>query len=111
VRHYPIASRGYWREGQLRQLGFERVEAIVYHIEPQLSLIISGGYLGFLPDHYAEAWEARGQIRRLPASVASYTCRFEVMTRRGSRQTELSKTFIADLRACYRQKPARKAAG
>jgi len=28
------------------------------------------------------------------------------MTRRGSRLTELSKTFIADLRACYRQKSA-----
>ncbi len=106
VRGYPIASRGYWREGQLRELGFERVEAIVYHIEPQLSLIMSGGYLGFLPDHYAAPWMANGQIRKIPDGVASYTCSFEVMTRRGSRLTELSKTFIADLRACYRQKSA-----
>jgi DNA-binding transcriptional LysR family regulator len=108
VRRYPIASRGYWREGQLRDLGFERVEAIVYNIEPQLSLIRSGGYLGFLPDHYAEAWVASNQIRRFPAKVGSYTCSFEIITRRGGRQTELTKTFITDLRACYREKAERK---
>lgn len=111
VRRYPIASRGYWREGQLRDLGFERVEAIVYNIEPQLSLIMSGGYLGFLPDHYAQAWLASGQIKKLPAKVASYTCSFEIMTRRGGRKTELTKTFITDLRACYRQKSESKMAG
>jgi DNA-binding transcriptional LysR family regulator len=110
VRRFPIASRGYWREGQLRELGFERVEAVVYHIEPQLALIMSGGYLGFLPDHYAEAWAASGRIRKIPAGVASYTCSFEIMTRRGGRQTELTRTFITDLRACYRQAPETKAA-
>lgn len=107
VRRFPIASRGYWREGQLRQIGFEKIEAIVYQIEPQLSLIMSGGYLGFLPDHYARVWEEGGQIKRFPSSTASYTCAFEIMTRRGGRHTELVKTFITDLRACYRQKTAR----
>jgi DNA-binding transcriptional LysR family regulator len=110
VRRYPIASRGYWREGQLRDLGFERVEAVVYNIEPQLSLIMSGGYLGFLPDHYAEAWLANGRVRKFPSKVASYTCNFEIMTRHGGRQTELTKTFVTDLRACYRQKAKRAAA-
>jgi DNA-binding transcriptional LysR family regulator len=76
-------------------------------IEPQLSLIVSGGYLGFLPDHYARIWEEGGRIRRFPSSIASYTCAFEIMTRRGGRHTDLVKTFITDLRACYRQKTAR----
>jgi DNA-binding transcriptional LysR family regulator len=102
VRTFPVSSRGYWREGQLRQMGFEQVEAIVYHIEPQLSLIMSGGYLGFLPDHYAKAWVERGDIRRVQTELGSYTCAFEIITRRGDRATELTRTFITDLKACYR---------
>ena len=110
VRGFPISSRGYWREGQLRQLGFEHVEAVVYHIEPQLSLIMSGGYLGFLPDHYARAWEEQGHIRKVRTELGSYTCAFEIMTRRGDRTTELTRTFITDLRACYRDAAGRKPA-
>jgi DNA-binding transcriptional LysR family regulator len=110
IRHLPIASRGYWREGQLRQLGFENVNAIVYNIEPQLTLILSGEYLGFLPDHYAQAWESLGRIRRFPRSVASYTCSFELMTRRGSRQTDLTRSFISDLCECYHQESSPKTA-
>jgi DNA-binding transcriptional LysR family regulator len=106
VRNYPIASRGYWREGQLRQMGFERIEAIVYHIEPQLSLIMSGGYLGFLPDHFAKSWEASGHVRKIAADTITYTCAFEIITRRGVRRTELVDTFLADLRASYREVPA-----
>jgi DNA-binding transcriptional LysR family regulator len=102
VKTFPISSRGYWREGQLRQMGFERIEAVVYHIEPQLSLIMSGGYLGFLPDHYARAWEDQGHIRRINTDVGSYSCSFEIITRRGDRLTDVTRTFITDLRACYR---------
>jgi DNA-binding transcriptional LysR family regulator len=106
VRKYPIASRGYWREGQLRQMGFERIEAIVYHIEPQLSLIMSGGYLGFLPDHFAKIWEANGHIRKIAADTITYTCAFEIITRRRTRRTELVDTFLGDLRTSYRQAAA-----
>jgi DNA-binding transcriptional LysR family regulator len=107
VRTYPISSRGYWREGQLRQMGFEQVEAIVYNIEPQLSLIMSGGYLGFLPDHYAKAWQEKGDIRTVKTELGSYTCAFEIITRRGERTTELTRTFITDLKACYRPEAAK----
>jgi len=105
VKLQPISSRGYWREGQLRQLGFERVEAVVYHIEPQLSLIMSGGYLGFLPDHYARFWEERGDIRRITTEIGKYVCDFDIITRRGDKSTDLTRTFITDLRACYRSPP------
>ena len=104
VKAYPVSSRGYWREGQLRELGFDQVEAVVYNIEPQLSLIMSGSYLGFLPDHYAKAWEDKKEIRRIRTEIGSYSCAFEIITRRGDRTTELTRTFITDLRACYRAK-------
>jgi len=99
---FPVSSRGYWREGQLRQMGFERIEAVVYHIEPQLSLIMSGAYLGFLPDHYARAWESSGKIRCINRDEVSYTCSFDIITRRGDRTTDVTQTFITDLKACYR---------
>ena len=111
---HPVASRGYWREGQLGQMGFERVEAVVYNIEPQLNLIMSGGYLGFLPDHFARAWAEQNVIRKVRTEPGSYTCAFEIITRRGDRSTEVARTFIDDLRSCYRgggdKKPPGRAA-
>ena len=61
----PIVSRGYWRNEYRKSLGFNKVAAVVYQIEPQLISIMSGRYIGFLPLHYAEKWVDDGKLRRL----------------------------------------------
>jgi DNA-binding transcriptional LysR family regulator len=53
---------------------------------------VSGRFLGFLPDHYAEAFVRAGRMRAVQPELFHYACRFSAITRRSpapSRATEL----------------------
>ena len=40
-------------------------------MEAQLILVLSGAYIGYLPEHYAQAWADKGDLRvLLPATLA-----------------------------------------
>ena len=98
VRAEVIVSRGYWRQEFVTNLGFENIGALVYQIEPQLLLIRSGEYLGFLPDHYAQSWVAAGQLRAVLPKAVSYTCTFDLVTRKGTEASRMVTTFLGLLR-------------
>jgi LysR family transcriptional regulator, transcriptional activator for bauABCD operon len=98
ARAEGIVSRGYWRQEFVTNLGFENIGALVYQIEPQLLLIRSGEYLGFLPDHYAQRWVDAGQLRAVLPKAISYTCTFDLITRKGAQPSRMVQTFLAMLR-------------
>lgn len=94
VLDQPIVSRGYWREEFVRNLGFENIGAVVYQIEPQLILVLSGQYLGFLPDHSAQRWVEAGKLRAISPNSIRYRCSFDLVTRRGEKPSRLTSTFL-----------------
>lgn len=98
VRTQVIVSRGYWREEFVRNLGFENIGALVYQIEPQLILILSGAYLGFLPDHYAAPWVREGRLRAISPGAISYRCTFDLITRRDAAAAPMVQAFLRALR-------------
>lgn len=49
-------------------------EARAYEQEASVLLILSGRYLGFLPDHYARPFESEGQLVRVPVATMEYAC-------------------------------------
>jgi DNA-binding transcriptional LysR family regulator len=102
LREEEIVSRGYWREEFARNLGFERIGALVYQIEPQLILILSGVYLGFLPDHYARPWVEAGDLRAISPKSVSYTCTFDLVTRKGEPGSRMLTTFLTKLRHTHK---------
>ena len=97
----PIVSRGYWRNEYRKSLGFNRVAAVVYQIEPQLISIMSGRYIGFLPLHYAEKWVRDGDLRHLGAEVISYDCVFDLLQKKGHRRTQVEEAFVRSLKDVY----------
>ncbi|MDE0305185.1 MAG: LysR family transcriptional regulator [Albidovulum sp.] len=101
LKDEPVVIRGYWRNEYRRNLGFNRVAAIVYQIEPQLIAILSGRYIGFLPLHYAAKWVDDGQLRRLRADEIQYSCVFDLIRRRGQRPTQVVDSFVRNLRTVY----------
>ena len=101
LRNEPIVSRGYWRDEHRKALGFNNVAAVVYQIEPQLISVMSGCYIGFLPEHYAWSWIESGVLRRLAADAVLYICVFDMILRTGYRQTQVVETFAGDLRNAY----------
>ncbi len=101
LRQEQIVSRGYWRDEYRKNLGFNNVAAVVYQIEPQLILVRSGHYVGFLPDHLAQWWVDAGKLRCLAPDRVSYTCEFSLALRKGYRKTRVIGTFLEDITEAY----------
>jgi DNA-binding transcriptional LysR family regulator len=64
-------------------------------------LVLSGLYLGFLPDHYAAPFVAAGQLRAINAPLLRYECRFSAIWRRMPPPPRLTQAFVACLIACH----------
>ncbi len=57
------------------------------------TLILSGKFLGFLPDHYAELFERRGQMRALRPALFRYPCNFVSLLRHSPRPSRAVQAF------------------
>lgn len=83
IRHFAFAGLGYHspnmelshREGLTRQATASDQESVAI-------FILSGDFLGFLPDHYASTFVQQGQMRALGEGLLGYPCRFAMIVRR-----------------------------
>ena len=107
IRAYRVVARGYWRRADLSRIGIEREAASVDNMEAQAILILSGAYLGYLPEHYAAAWQAQGLVRSLLPEELAYESLFVLITRRGSASVAVVRQFVDDLIQSLRGSPAR----
>ena len=94
VLELPFVQRGYLRNKTSRQNAFRDIAATVIQIEPQLLLIRSGQYVGFLPDHLAERWCAKGELRRFELPDLTYSAQFFLFTARDNRNSSLVTALI-----------------
>lgn len=99
IRACRIIARSYWHRADISRLGVAREAATVDTMEAQVTLILSGGYLGYLPEHYAAAWVGKGEMRCLLPQQLSYAAPFSLILRRGAAGLPLVREFVADLRA------------
>lgn len=102
VTREPAAGRTYWRSSHRNNKVFVNTKATADAIEPQLILILSGSYIGFLPDHYARPWVETGTLRRILPEYFSYTVDFHLITKEGLRRNPIVNTFLSDLRMSFR---------
>lgn len=83
-----------------RRFGLRR-SAMVNDQEAVALLVRSGGYVGFLPEHYAASFVAQGLMRRVGLAEMGYTVDFVAVTRAGAAATRLTQTFLAELAAAH----------
>lgn len=62
------------------------------------TFVLSGQYLGFLPDHYAEPFVQKGLMRAIAPAVLRYTCQFSVILRQSPKPLRLTNAFMQALR-------------
>lgn len=60
-------------------------------------LVMTGSYLGFLPDHFALHWVQQGQLQELMPKVFSYHIRFSAITRADRKDSRLIRSFLREL--------------
>lgn len=66
-------------------------------------LILSGRYVGFLPDHYAEAFVRDGLIERVAHPECMYGVRFVAITRRSPEPSRPVRAFLDALAGAHDQ--------
>lgn len=91
-----FVTRRYWNQHLLTRRGFSGSRASVESMEAQLILILSGKYIGYLPEHCAQSWVAQGRLRRLAPEQYHYCADFSLIYRRG-RSREVPIRVLRDL--------------
>lgn len=95
---FAFVSRGYLRESQQPSyIDNLRTAAIVHTMEAAAMLILSGKYIGYLPDHFARRWEDTNEMTRVLPSITSHTVPFGVMHRRDQKLSRGAKLLIDHL--------------
>ncbi len=62
-------------------------------------LILTGRYIGYLPDHYATFWVQQGRLRALKPSKRFYDLSLATVTRKGRRPHLVLESFLEALEA------------
>jgi LysR family transcriptional regulator, transcriptional activator for bauABCD operon len=65
-----------------------------YEQEAIATLVLSGQYLGFLPDHYAESFLRARRLRAVHPERFRYSCRFASVVRRSPEPSRAVRAFV-----------------
>ncbi|MDP3650362.1 MAG: LysR family transcriptional regulator [Rhodoferax sp.] len=98
LRAHPFAGLGYHSPNMdiSQQVRLPR-KATGYDQESIATLILSGQYLGFLPDHYAEAFMRTARMRPIRPELFRYPCSFFSIVRRSPQASRVTRAFEACL--------------
>ena len=94
LREQPLAALGYHSPNMMlaHERGLTRA-ATASDQEAVALLVLSGGFVGFLPDHYAEPFVKAGRLRAVAPATLNYRCRYAAITRRGQRLSRAARAF------------------
>jgi DNA-binding transcriptional LysR family regulator len=87
--------RGYLRESQVVQqhVSFNYC-ATAQSLEGIAQLILTGQYVGYLPEHYAATWQRSRRMQCVLPEAMSYDVHFKVIAPRNRRRTRAAEAFI-----------------
>ncbi|WP_342642916.1 LysR family transcriptional regulator [Rhodoligotrophos ferricapiens] len=75
---------------------------MVHNMESAAILILSGRFIGFLPEHYAQHWEARGDMRPIKTQQYFYDNLFYNIRRNSEKQSRIISQFSKDLKSAHK---------
>ncbi|WP_223881579.1 LysR family transcriptional regulator [Affinibrenneria salicis] len=104
VTQFGIVSRTYWSASDLGKRGFKHSTASVDSMEAQLILILSGKYVGYLPEHYALRWVKEQRLRALLPTEFGFQAPFFMFFRRGRSKEVFIRAMRDLLKTRTRQK-------
>ncbi|MBZ8117073.1 LysR family transcriptional regulator [Roseovarius sp. LXJ103] len=84
VERHPWAHRGYWSRRRQKSYTPSDLDRFVHEIEAQILLVLSGAYLGLLPEHQAASFVAAGRLRKLAFEARNFACTMQTVTRAGA---------------------------
>ncbi len=106
LRAWPFAGLGYHSPNmELSHSARLPRKATGFDQESIATLVLSGRYLGFLPDHYAEAFERSGQMQAVQPAQFFYPCQFVSVLRKSPAPPRAAQSFAQCLLAAHGAPP------
>ncbi|KIQ03298.1 DNA-binding transcriptional LysR family regulator [Pseudomonas sp. BIGb0408] len=68
-------------------------------LKPTLRLVLSGAYIGYLPEHHAQQWVDQKRLKVLLPTTFGYQAPFTLALRRGRSREPLIQSFRDRLKA------------
>ena len=94
LRAYQLAGLGYHSPNmQLSHSARLPRKATGFDQESIATLILSGRYLGFLPDHYAESFQRQGLMQAVQPAQFVYPCQFVSVLRKSPQPPRAAQAF------------------
>lgn len=78
VRMHRLVARNYWGARDIKIFAIAGPGAIVSDMEAEARLILSGHFLGYLPEHYARRFVEQGRLRALRPDLFGYRAVFQL---------------------------------
>lgn len=104
LREHHFAGLGYHSPNmELSHRAKLSRKATGFDQEAIATLVLSGRFLGFLPDHYAQVFEQRGLMRAVLPARFNYACRFVSLLRRSPKPSRAVLAFQACLAQVHKQ--------
>ena len=102
VRNSRFVGIGYHSPNMeaTRLVGLER-HATAHDQEAVAHLVLSGRYVGYLPEHYAEGFVAKGVMQPLLPDIFQYVCEFSAIVRHSPPPSRVVQTLLDALVAAH----------
>lgn len=110
LSQHLVVARDYWAGRDMREIRPERIPAKVDNMESEARLILSGCFLGYLPEHYAATWVACGEMRPIRPSELRYEAPFDVVYSDTAKERMSVQRFLDAVDAAFSSAPKSSAA-
>jgi len=99
-----VVTSNYMRDKETRNDGLNyQNSAIAYHDEGIAHLILSGAFIGYLPEHYAAYWVDKGVFKAILPEQYSYQIPVMLITSKTNSTSSLAQALIEELKHCHRK--------
>lgn len=97
IRTHRFVVRPYAQLRELQHYAGAPIGARASNMEAQAMFILSGHFLGYLPDHYAGQWVRSGEMKPLLATATRIVSQFFIVTRAMANRPALVRAFLSEL--------------
>nr|WP_290444211.1 LysR family transcriptional regulator [Pseudoalteromonas sp. XMcav2-N] len=97
-----VITSNYLRDKEVRNDGLNyQNSAIAYHDEGIAHLILSGEFIGYLPEHYASYWVDKGMFRAIQPEIYAYQIPVMLITSKSNTASPLAEALIEEIKRVH----------
>jgi DNA-binding transcriptional LysR family regulator len=111
IETFAFVVRPYANNRELKHFKRAKVRAHATNMEAQATYILTGEFIGYLPEHYAEHWVKLSQMRALLSPQTRIVRPFVIVTRSDVQSSPLQRMFTRELVAQGSLAPSDKQPG